>query len=81
MIFVNKKFLKVLSNPRANMKYEHEKFRGSDPDPYWIQIQSGQWIRIRIRNPDPDLGGHKLPTKKKKNNEISCFEELDVLFL
>jgi hypothetical protein len=24
----------------------------SDPD--WIQIQSGQWIRIRIRNPDPD---------------------------
>ena len=26
-----------------------------DPDPYWIRIQSGQWIRIRIRirNPDP----------------------------
>jgi hypothetical protein len=20
----------------------------SDPDPYWILIQSGQWIRIRI---------------------------------
>ncbi len=31
----------------------------SDPD--WIQIQSGQWIRIRIltRNPDPDPGGQK----------------------
>jgi hypothetical protein len=29
----------------------------SEPDPYWIRIQSGQWIRIRIRNPDP--GGQK----------------------
>jgi hypothetical protein len=25
------------------------------PDPYWIRIQSSRWIRIR--NPDPDLGG------------------------
>ncbi len=25
----------------------------ADPDPYWIRIQSGQWIRIRIRKPDP----------------------------
>jgi hypothetical protein len=33
--------------------------RVSDPDPYWIRIQSGQWIRIRIRNPDPDPGGQK----------------------
>jgi hypothetical protein len=24
-----------------------------DPDPTLILIQSGQWIRIRIRNPDP----------------------------
>jgi hypothetical protein len=24
------------------------KTRGPDPDPYWIRIQSGQWIRIRI---------------------------------
>ncbi len=23
------------------------------------RIQSGQWIRIRIRNPDPNLGGQK----------------------
>ncbi len=32
-----------------------------DPDPYWIRIQSGQWIRIGIRiwNPDPDPGGQK----------------------
>jgi hypothetical protein len=27
---------------------------------------SGQCIRIRIRNPDPDLGGQKLPTKVEK---------------
>ncbi len=26
-------------------------------DPVWIWIQPGQWIRIRIRNPDP--GGQK----------------------
>jgi hypothetical protein len=31
--------------------------RVADPD--WIRIQSGQWIRIRIRNPDPDRGGQK----------------------
>jgi hypothetical protein len=29
------------------------------PDPDWIRIQSGQWMRIRIRNPDPDPGGQK----------------------
>jgi len=23
----------------------------SDPDPYWIRIQLGLWIRIRIRDP------------------------------
>ena len=27
----------------------------------WIRIQSGQWIRIRIRNPDLDPGGQKCP--------------------
>jgi hypothetical protein len=34
---------------------------GPDPylDPDWICIQSGLWIRIRIRNPDPDPGGQK----------------------
>ncbi len=53
----------------------------SDPDPdlYWIQIQSGQWIRIRIRNPDLDPEGPKWPTKVEKNLELSCFEVLDVL--
>ena len=34
--------------------------RVADPDPYpdpnWIRIQSGQWIRIR--NPDPDPTNH-----------------------
>jgi hypothetical protein len=33
--------------------------RVSDPDR--IQIQSGQWIRIRIRNPDPE--GNNDPPK------------------
>ncbi len=33
--------------------------RVADPDPDWIRIQSGYWIRIR--NPDP--GGQKLPIK------------------
>ncbi len=47
----------------------------SDPDPDWIRIQSGQWIRIRIRDPDP--GRQKLPAKVEK---ISFFEVLDVLF-
>jgi hypothetical protein len=34
-----------------------------DPDTDWIRIQSGQWIRIRIRNPDPDPGGQNDPQK------------------
>jgi hypothetical protein len=33
--------------------------RVADPDPDWIRIQSGLWIRIRIRNPDPYPGGQK----------------------
>ncbi len=58
---------------------------------HWIQIQSGHWIRMRIhiririhiRNPYPDPGGQKWPTKRcksRKNLEISWFEVLDVLF-
>ena len=35
-----------------------------DPDPDWIRIQSGQWIRIR--NPDPEPGGQKRSTKVEK---------------
>jgi hypothetical protein len=31
-----------------------------------IRIQSGQWIRNRIRNPDLDPGGQKRPTKVEK---------------
>jgi hypothetical protein len=45
-----------------------------------IRIQSGQLIRIRNQNPDPDPGGQKLLTKVGKNCEISCFEVLDILF-
>jgi hypothetical protein len=36
-----------------------------------IRIQSGQWIRIQIRNPDP--GGQKGPTK------VEIFFEVHVL--
>ncbi len=42
----------------------------SDPDPNRIRIQSGQWIRIHIRNPETDPEGQKLPTKGDKNQEI-----------
>jgi hypothetical protein len=31
-------------------------------------------------NPEPNPGGQKLPTKKEKSSEISCFEVLDVFF-
>ncbi len=31
--------------------------RVADPALNWIRIQSGQWIRIRIWNADPDPGG------------------------
>jgi hypothetical protein len=30
--------------------------RASDPDSDWIRIQSGQWIRIRIRKCFPIFG-------------------------
>jgi hypothetical protein len=35
-------------------KHEQNFFSVSDQDPDWIRIQSGQWIRIWIREPDPD---------------------------
>ncbi len=44
----------------------------------WIPIKSGQWIRIRNRDPDPE--GQKCPTKIEKRTEISCSEVLDALF-
>jgi hypothetical protein len=43
----------------------------SDPDPDWTRIQSVQWIRTRIWNPDP--GGQKLPTKIEKSKENFMF--------
>jgi hypothetical protein len=42
---------------RSNLVRRYLQSRVADPDPDWIRIQSGQWIRIRIRN--PDLGGQK----------------------
>jgi hypothetical protein len=51
-----------------------EKCNVSDPD--WTRIQLGQWVRNRIRNPDPDPGEQKRPNK---STEITCFEVPDVL--
>jgi hypothetical protein len=44
-----------------SVEVRHLVSRVADPDPDWIRIQSGQWIRIRIHilNPDPDPGGQK----------------------
>ncbi len=38
-----------------------------------IQIQSGHWIRIRIRNPDPDPGGQIVVFDTK-----ICFLQLSI---
>jgi hypothetical protein len=35
--------------------------RVADPDPYWIRIQSGRWIRIPNTNPDQE--GKNYPQK------------------
>jgi hypothetical protein len=42
--------------------------RVADPDPNWIRIQPGQWIRIgiRIRNPDSDPRGKNDHKNRKK---------------
>jgi hypothetical protein len=50
-----------------------EVFGSSVLDPDWSRLQSGQWIRIRIKR-------EKSPTKIEKNKEILFFEVLDVLF-
>ncbi len=55
-----KKKLFILS--KSDELREETRVADPDPDPYWIRIQSGQWIRIRIRNPDPDQGEQKWPT-------------------
>ncbi len=38
-----------------------------------LGYMAGQWIRIHIRNPDPDSGGQKWPTKVEK---IKKFHEV-----
>ncbi len=38
----------------------------SNPDPYRIQIQMGQWNRFRIENPDPNSGKPKFSHEKEK---------------
>ncbi len=49
--------------------------RVADPDPYWIRIQSGQRIRIRIRNPDRIQEGKNDPQilKSKKFHVFKCW--------
>jgi hypothetical protein len=39
----------------------------SDPDPHWICIRLASWIRIRIRNSDPDPWGVKSAKTEEKN--------------
>jgi hypothetical protein len=39
-----------------------------DPDPDWIRIKWGAWIRNRIQNPDPDPGARKRRKRKKNLN-------------
>jgi hypothetical protein len=38
----------------------------------WIQIPFGQWIKIRIRHPDPDIDPvrRNLPIKKLKSEKF-----------
>ncbi len=49
-------------------------------DPDWIRIQSGQWIRIRIRirNPDPGVLDGKNDPQKLKAEGFFC--NLEVLY-
>ncbi len=52
-------------NPR-NPRWKN--WRGTWGPGFRIRIRSGQWIRFRIRNPDPnqDPGGQNDPQKQKK---------------
>ncbi len=63
---VTQSYQVVIFHPHADQK---QKWRGggkvADPDPNWIRIQSGQWIRIR--NPDLDPGGKNDPKRIEKN--------------
>jgi hypothetical protein len=42
----------MMENSLIQEKIPVAQHRVSDPDPYWIRIQSGQWIRI-IKALDP----------------------------
>jgi hypothetical protein len=54
-------------------------YRFGDLDRDDSAIILARWIRIRFGNadPDPDPGGQKRPTKKKKVQVISCGEVLE----
>jgi hypothetical protein len=74
--------LLLLHQPQDSLRVEHVQPLmfcaqnitqiGGVSDPDRIRIQSCQWIRIRIciRNPDPDPGGQKLPTKVEKIRNV-----------
>ncbi len=61
-----------------------DSIRSEDPDPDWIRTQSGQWIRIRIRNSDGSRSGSRRAKndlgKYRKNLKNLCFEVMDVFF-
>ncbi len=70
---------------RQDVKYKTQDFQqccgsGSGLDPDWIRIQWGPWIRTRIRNPDPDPGGQKWPTKIEKKLKNIIFQKFQLYF-
>ncbi len=59
--------LMVQAQQEAQVRHGAKSAQGlisSVSDPYWIRIQSGQWIRIQIRiwNPDSDTDGGPDPS-------------------
>jgi hypothetical protein len=46
---------------------------------FQIRIKMGQWIKIRIGNPDPDPGGKKLSPRKGKKLRNYMFKKFYVL--
>ncbi len=57
---------------QTKKKAVNNKIITSVPNPDWVRIELGLWIRIRMGKPDPELGRQKLPKKNEMSEEISC---------
>jgi hypothetical protein len=67
-----KKILLCLS--KSDEIKEDTRVADSDPDPYWIRIQSGQWIWIRIRNAEcGSVFGIRIRIQEGKKNQQSTY--------